>query len=111
MAPVYSEVLWWQVDISAATEVSPEVPPGIVWVIREIDVATTYGNWSPGQPLVFATSLGTPIATVGADPYDPASPRNHWQGRVVLESGDYMTCEVIGNAWSWRVSGYALTLP
>jgi len=35
----------------------------------------------------------------------------HWEGREVLELGDYLTVVPVGGQWTFRVSGYVLTPP
>lgn len=91
------------------------VPPGFVYVVRDLRVETTALN--PGDQLqIYAQTPSLLHTTVYTS---PGAPRGHLlegdELRLILEAGDQMrfstTSSGLGNtAFVW-LSGYTLTLP
>jgi len=99
------------VEGGAGTVNSPAVPPGYVWVIRDMVAATQPGGWY--LPRGFTLTDSVVFATVwNVGNYEElAGQALRWHGHQVLEEHDYLIWTTYDGPWSLRVSGYVLTLP
>lgn len=83
-----------------------EVPPGYVYIVREMSVAT-------GANATTDTRLGLQRATAQAVVWRPKAIPDRsavqWQGRLVMEAGDQLLCWTGGANADVVASGYSLT--
>jgi hypothetical protein len=106
MANVYSDVFlrnFTTEDLS-----TDPVPPGFVWIIRDIDVTSNASDTSALLIVIGTVSLYYLAGGTGPDP-----PNFAWRGRQVLKEGEYVDFQPLGATATWHinVSGYVLTLP
>jgi hypothetical protein len=60
--------------------------------------------------ITFSHGTGSVIAEI-SEPFVFAYHGYHWDLRQIFEAGDVITVVPQDNNWSWRISGYQLTLP
>lgn len=100
---VYSTRFALEKNSTAWTSV--DVPPGVVWVVRDISVV-----WGG---LVSANGVFA-LGNVGFFSYNfaPVGPKSdHWDGRAVMYQGDHLDQSGAGDGVDFVISGYQLFLP
>jgi hypothetical protein len=110
--PAYSQVLWTLVPGYSLVppQLSPPVPAGFVWVVREISAClastTNFGKGTPqlrlnvGQVPLWSTPFNRTVHGVIYESRD---------SRFVLAAGGQLAVNLVIDGWYLRVSGYQLT--
>lgn len=109
--PAYSTVLWESPTYTPGSMiVSPNAPPGYVWVVRDI---VAWAN-VPQPSMAVAMlrfyvdgyeSWATPIGwSLGGRVYEARDVR------MVTDVAGYLGVLTSSAAWTWRVSGYQLSV-
>lgn len=94
--------------IGASGVVGPVVPPGVVYVVRDIMAFELTG--ANGAGLLWNGSNDQIIRQWLVD--STTESRNvHWSGRQVYEVGDQVGFQVETGTWNVMASGYQLTTP
>jgi len=108
---VYSKVLW---DAEGSGDIlyGPSVPAGYAWIVK--DVMFSYQLLAEAVvPISGAFAISglslTPICGGGLLSLW-AGIAYHWHGSQVFEYGDTLVAQY-SSGWSFRVSGFQLTLP
>lgn len=106
---VYSTRLYASAGLTAAGGVvGPVVPAGLLYVLRDLDVAEVSGtagtimiaiNQAGGQLWAAQRTAATPLGTF------------QWSGRQVYGAGERVAFQVFSGTWAIAASGYQLTLP
>jgi len=103
VASVYSKRLYEGRNVSSGALV---VPPGVVWVVRDIDAF--FGGGVSGGALNVTGTLGQTFAYF---PYTGlVSSSFEWRGRQIFDAGDAWGF-VSGAGVDLTISGYELSLP
>lgn len=112
MGTVYSQRLATISPTTGSQSVEAGPPDGYIWVLRQI-MAT---NLLPDIP--YRTLIGV-FASIGSGPIllrcdsSVITWQSHilWEGRIVIEPGDYLSMATADDYWSMSADGYQLTLP
>lgn len=107
---VYSRLLWEENPGHGGLFTSDPVPAGYVWVIKDIVALASSIEQEILAGLQFFDQAGVLVWGV-AYPFAVPGRLEHYWGMQVLESGDQLEASTPDLTWSWRVSGYVLTLP
>ena len=85
------------------------VPPGFIWILRDIDA---YGNMGVFDTAHLFVTGGAGQTIVWMDWPNDSQSHQQWQGRQVLNAGDQLQVENLGSApIDVSISGYSLTAP
>lgn len=114
MASLYSDRLFQASTFTDTDEFVGPVPPGVIWVVRDVDVlfpdvveiqTFTFGI-EPGPPEI--TSPVVKLWSAASTPVQGSSAQ--WRGRQVLLAGDRLWFQSTGaDGVDFAVSGYVLT--
>lgn len=106
MAVVYSTLLVAEQGLSAPLSLT--VPPGYIWILRDLDL---YNGGGLGSAELFLVgSSGQAIYWARQTPGSDASVFQ-WRGRQVIEGGQSVTVNVTSGDWDVSLSGYVLSQP
>lgn len=80
--------------------------------MREVEVRLATDEWPilGSQGIVILDSISAPIYETDF-PYVFPNITDHLSTRQVLNPDDYIAVSTGAQGWSWRISGYVLTLP
>lgn len=109
---LYSKVLWAQVGSTSGSGlvIGPVVPTGYIWDVRDI-VAIAPGT-SADAAGGFTITDGSSVPIMAVDPlFGHGGGQYHWEGRQILNEADWLQKISDVAHWSWRISGYQLTIP
>lgn len=112
MANVHSVLLFEGANSSSAPVVSPGVPAGYVWVVREI--VTAFGEGTDSVAALYGINFtvggGWPLFSVSG--WEAAGGQVYQcERRMVMNVGENLQAQSYDVGWYWRISGYQLTLP
>lgn len=107
-APVYSlRIFCGAVNVASGT-VGPIVPPGFIYVLRDVDINTETG--AAGDVFTVLSPLNLNLFIVRTS--DPQGGTNRqWRGRQVYSPGEKVGFKSFGGTWDVMASGYQLSLP
>lgn len=104
MAAVYSTQFASGVQTGAGSGTLFTVPSGYLVVVRSIQIFQYTGT---AETFQIADGSGVSIATA----ISPGAPwQLDWDGRAVLNAGETIEFSTGGGGWTYRVSGYLLTV-
>lgn len=105
-------MLWAGNGPGAGSYLGPVVPDGFLWVIRSMDFYLP-GNQGIDYKLGFnVRNHGTGVVWYGREgPQVLAAIPYRWEGHQVVETADSLVVTTYDANWSWRLSGFVLTLP
>lgn len=106
---VYSIRIFATASLTASSgKVGPVVPPGLVYVVRDIDAYESSGIANANMVLLGQTGgiIWNPTRGSSTGVINP-----QWRGRQVYQDGEQVAFEVGLGTWSISCSGYQLTLP
>lgn len=109
MSAVYSIRMFSGSVSSGGTVTLATVPPGYVWVVRDVSV-TAPTSTDAGSVAIYVSG-GTPSATIQRWASVAGLSTVQWQGRQVLEAGDDLRMLVGAGSVQALVSGYQLSAP
>lgn len=109
MAGLYSQLFFSDVLTNDTLYTAGPVPPGNVWVVRDIvAVAPVLGPTEGGIGLQVWTEIGNALIASWWPPFTVTGRTYRWHGRQVVNAGDTIQAECIGIDWTLAISGYQL---
>lgn len=109
---LYTKLLWAQPGSTSGSGlvIGPVVPTGYVWVVRDV-VAIAPGLYSDSAG-AFLLSDGDGVPIFYADSlFSRGQSSYHWDGHQLVPEANWLQKSSDLAGWSWRVTGYQLTLP
>jgi hypothetical protein len=107
--PVYSLRIFAHASLApAGGKNGPVVPHGLIYVLRDIDVAETSGV--SGSYMAVLNPLGGTLWLAQRNAANPDGDAS-WRGRQVYGTGEQVAFIAYAGTWSIMASGYQLTLP
>lgn len=111
MANVYSRLLA-SGQANGTQQTVYNVPAGFVTIVSDIGMYC-YGSTYKAVPGFLLYGEPDNALIMGRQaPHITTGELYHWRGHQVLETDGYLFLELLGSdLWSYRISGYELTLP
>lgn len=110
MANLYSKFLFGGAPGTSGVFDSDPVPSGKVWVVRSADFVIQGAMQEILTGFQLTDGVGHPIFA-RLFPFAQPNSSYHWDGHQVLNESDFLEVVLSDNGWSWRISGYELSLP
>lgn len=110
MATVYSTALLRLGPQGAGTQNHDLTGGDSVAVIRDIRATNSGGSGAPIEGFVLADSLTAPLWSV-LQPNIRTGVTYEWHGHQAMHPGDDLYLYLYDPGWSFRISGYSLSLP
>lgn len=111
MSTVYTVELYSLPSAALGVNTSSAVPVGKRWVITDI-YARSPGGLYTSTPVGMSVFADDSAAIFSAQRSEVSGARGyHWTGRQALDAGDHITVFAGAAGWSFRITGFSLTLP